>query len=238
MRFSQAISAMPRTVRSEATEALSTLREVAAWPKDLSQIVPEANKRDHIGVFVHGFMATAGVFRPLRKRIENELQIKTASFSYAPGVSVLSIAKSIAELVSQLPVGAAVTLIGHSLGGIASRYYVQELVGHTRVCQTISLGSPFGGTTLAAPFPFLVGKDLGPQSMLLERLRRRSHETEVPHLSILGGRDRMVLPRESAAFNFGDVVSFDDLGHNGLLYDVRVHDAIAERFRAQTEAAL
>lgn len=217
------------TLRKEATEALSTLREVAAWPKDLAPILPK--RTGHTVVFVHGFMATAGVFRPLRKRIETELGFEAASFSYTPGVSVASIARSLSALITKISVKSTVTLVGHSLGGIAARYYVQELAGHTRVAQTVSLGSPFHGTMVATPFPFLVGKDLGPQSPVLERLRGRAHMTNVPHLSVVAGRDRVIHPQRSAAFVHGDTLHFDDLGHNGLLYDRRVHDAIISRLQ-------
>jgi pimeloyl-ACP methyl ester carboxylesterase len=231
----QATAEVLPALRREASEAISTLREVAAWPKDLATILPKRTRTEkaeqRVVVFVHGFMATAGVFRPLRRHLERELGCEAASFSYAPGVSVSSIAQSLSDLVSEIPVGATVSLIGHSLGGIAARYYVQELAGHTRIAQTISLGSPFSGTTLASPFPFLVGRDLGPQSALLERLRERAHVAEVPHLSVAAGRDRVILPQSSASFVFGETIEFADLGHNGLLYDKRVHDAITTRLQ-------
>jgi len=213
------------------TETLATLREVVLMPRDLAPVVPEAKPGDDVVVLVHGFFASAGVFRPLKKKLEDETHASVASFSHVPGAGVARIAASLAGLVDRIPRGARVHLVGHSLGGLVARWYVQELGGHHRVVQTISLGSPFHGTRHAHKVPVLVGRDLTASSHVLHQLRSRAHEFDVPHTSIVGGDDKMVVPSESAVFPVGDVVHLDGRGHNSLLYDKESMAHVVDRIR-------
>lgn len=217
-------------------ETFATLREAWLMPLDLGEVLPMAAQEDDVAVLVHGFFATAGVFRPLRARLEAD-GVKCASFSHAPGQSVDTIARRLARLVERLPGRSRVHVVGHSLGGLASRWYVQELGGHARVAQTISLGSPFGGTERARPFPILVGKDLHRRSDVLARLRLRAFDHEVPHTSIYGDADRLVVPTTSAAFPRGDVVRLGGRGHNALLYDPEAIEHVLARVRAVRQSS-
>jgi pimeloyl-ACP methyl ester carboxylesterase len=233
------VSFVPTTLRSRVTETVATIREVALMARDITPIVPlHATASDDVVVLIHGFFASAGVFRPMREHLVNDTSAKVASFTHAPGAGVERIAKSLARIVARIPHGCRVHLIGHSLGGLVARWYVQELGGHARVAQTISLGSPFGGTERARPFRFLVGADLCRTSPLLARLRARAHEHDVPHLSVVADADAMIVPTESAVFPRGDVVVLPGRGHNSLLFDpesiTHVVDRIRRRSRPRT----
>jgi len=225
--------------RMRVNETLATLREVVLMPRDIVPVVPrEATDADDVVVLVHGFFASAGVFRPMKARLVSETGAKVASFTHAPGPGIEIIARRLARLVARIPRGCRVHLVGHSLGGLVARWYVQELGGDARVAQTVSLGSPFGGTEWAKPFPFLVGADLAHGSPLLARLRARAHEHDVPHTSIVAEDDALVVPSESAVFPRGDVVVLPKLGHNTLLFDPSsVTHVIARVKRVQARAA-
>ena len=211
---------VPATLRSRVTETLATLREVALMARDITPVVPvDPSSTDDVVVLIHGFFASAGVFRPMRTHLETDTSAKVASFTHAPGAGIERIARSLARIVARIPHACRVHLVGHSLGGLVARWYVQELEGHKRVAQTISLGSPFGGTELARPFRFLVGADLCRTSPLLARLRARAHEHDVPHTSVVADADAMIVPCESAVFPRGDVVVLPGRGHNSLLFD-------------------
>src|ERR1700722_9679952 len=123
-------------------ERIATLKEIALMPRDLTAVMPDARAGDDVVVLVHGFLASAGVFRPLRTHLEEVGGCRVASFTHAPGMGIHRIARRLARLVDHLPHAARITIVGHSLGGIVARYYVQELGGHQRVAQTISLGAP------------------------------------------------------------------------------------------------
>jgi triacylglycerol lipase len=221
-------------LRAGITETVATLREVALMSRDLRPIVPEyAAPHDDVVVLVHGFFASAGVFRPLRAKLSATTNAKIASFSHIPGQGVDRIAQSLARLIDRLPKGCRIHLIGHSLGGVVARWYVQELGGHTRVRQTISLGSPFGGTEHARLFPFLVGADLHRSSALLARLRAKADEHDVPHTSIVGDADTVVVPYNSAIFPRGNVQVLTGRGHNTLLFDEQAVTTVVEQIRSQ-----
>lgn len=226
------------SVRAQMVETLSTLREVALMPRDLGPVVPrELEHEDDVVVLVHGIFASAGVWRPMKRTLTEKTGAKVASFTHAPGIGIESIARSLAKIVERVPAGRRVHLVGHSLGGLVVRWYVQELGGHARVSQTISLGSPFGGTARAHPFPFLVGRELGRSSPLLSRLRARAHEHDVPHTSLVAERDLVVVPAESAVFPRGDVHVLPRSGHNTLLFHADSIAHVVDRVRRiQTEA--
>jgi pimeloyl-ACP methyl ester carboxylesterase len=232
------VSFVPRTLRSRVTETVATLREVVLMARDITPVVPRhATASDDVVVMIHGFFASAGVFRPMRNHLVSDTNAKVASFTHAPGAGVERIANSLARIVERIPRGCRVHLVGHSLGGLVARWYVQELGGHTRVAQTISLGSPFGGTERARPFRFLVGADLCRTSPLLARLRSRAHEHDVPHLSVVGAADVMVVPSESAVFPRGDVVVLPGRGHNSLLFDPESITHVVDRIRRHQAAS-
>ena len=177
-------------------------------------------------VLVHGFLATAGVFRPLRVRLERDAEARVASFSHAPGLGVKRIAQQLADLVDQIPHGTRLHLVGHSLGGLVARWYVQEMGGHARVAQTISMATPFGGTRIAERFRLFVGNDLHAASDVLARLREGAHAVpEVPHTSIAGTDDLMVSPPECASLAGGEVIVLEGRGHNQLLFDREAIDS-------------
>jgi pimeloyl-ACP methyl ester carboxylesterase len=208
------------------SERLALLREVALVPRDLAAVVPEARPGEDVVVLVHGFLASAGVFRPLRARLEQEAGARVATFTHAPGLGVRRIAKRLAALVDRIPRGTRITVIGHSLGGLVARWYVQELGGHSRVAQTISLATPFGG--LAIP-PVLVGADVHGKSTLLQRLRNGARTSTVPHTSIVAEDDTLVVGVETACLGIGDVVVIPDRGHNMLLFCDRVAGIVIDK---------
>jgi triacylglycerol lipase len=224
-------------LRTHVNETLSTLREVVLMPRDLGAIVPHHAEGDVV-VLVHGFFASAGVFRPMRKALEEQTGSSVATFTHPPGVGIDRIARALKRLVGRLPRHSRIHLVGHSMGGVVARWYVQEHGGHARVAQTISLGSPFAGTVRADPFPFLTGRELATSSPVLARLRARAHVHDVPHTSIVGERDVVVVPSESAVFPRGDVIVLPHCGHNTLLFDADSIRRVVEKVRLAQSAEL
>jgi triacylglycerol lipase len=209
-------------------ERLALLREVTLVAHDLAAVVPEAQAGDDVVVLVHGFLASAGVFRPLRARLERDAGARVATFTHAPGAGIRRIARRLGALIDGLPRGTRITVVGHSLGGVVARWYVQELGGHTRVVRTISLASPFGGVHVPQ---VLVGADLHEQSALLRRLRERAHLAGVPHTSIVAEDDTVVVGVETASLGFGEVVVLPRRGHHALLFCERAAGLVIDRIR-------
>ncbi len=216
-------------------ERLSLIREMTLVHRDLAPVVPEARPGDSVVVLVHGFCASAGVFRPLRARLEQEAGARVATFTHAPCVGIRRIARSLSELVSRIPRQTRITVVGHSLGGVVARWFVQEMGGHARIDRTISLASPFGGVDVPR---YLVGADLHESSALLKRLRDRAPEYGIPHTSVVASEDRLVVGLKTACLGVGDVIVLEKRGHNALLFDEEVAGLVIDRVRQdQLDAA-
>ena len=209
-------------------ERVALLREVALMACDLTPVVPNVRAGDDVVVLVHGFFASAGVFRPLRSRLERETGARVATFTHAPGAGIRRIARQLEQVVGRVPDGARITVVGHSLGGVVARFFVQEMRGHERVARTISMASPFRGVNVPQ---LLVGADLHEQSDLLRQLRERAHEFDVPHTSIVAANDTVVPGVETASLGVGDVVVLPKRGHNALLFDEQAAGIVIDRVR-------
>jgi triacylglycerol lipase len=222
---------MPIMLSVVGREALAFARQAPLIYRDVNVSCPERLEAGQdVVVLLHGLFATAGVFRPLRTRIESEAQAATASFSYLPGPGVVSVARKLGAVLSRLPASVRVHLVGHSMGGLAARWFVQKLGGDERIVQTISLASPFHGTRHARLLPGPAGRDICPGSRVLSELEASAHRAErVPHLSIASAKDPIVT--ESALFAIGDRLIVPTTGHNGLLFDPLVASEIARRVR-------
>jgi triacylglycerol lipase len=228
--FHAGLSATDRLEELLGTEALATLREVALLPRDIAPVLPQAAPGDDVVVLVHGFMASAGVFRPMRARLEAEAEARVATFTHAPTSSIRAVARQLARLVARIPLGTRIHIVGHSLGGVVARWFVQEHPEDARIVQTISLASPFGGSDVARRLPVFVGAELHASSALLARLRHGVRAACVAHTSIVAGEDRVV-PPGCAAFPHGDVVVLPGRGHNSLLFDPDVTRHVIDRIR-------
>lgn len=229
-KLASASEASVLRLRARGREALAFAKQASLIHHDFGARLPQAaTAGDDVVVLLHGLFATAGVLRPLKQRIEQETGFHTASFSYVPGPGVNSIAVELGNLVQRLPRGARVHLVGHSLGGVVARYFVQELGGDPRVQHTVSLGSPFGGTATARLMPGRAGRDIRPGSVLLERLCSDAASHPVPHLSISGAEDTLVL--SGSRLPGSEHIELAGCGHNGLLFDPRAAGLVVERIR-------
>jgi pimeloyl-ACP methyl ester carboxylesterase len=133
----------------------------------------------------------------------------------------------IASCVARLPPGVRIHLVGHSLGGLAVRWFVQETESDPRVVQTISVAAPFAGARGAWLFPGPAGRDMQRGSNALRRLAVTASIPDLPHVSIFGGADTAVAP--DTTFSVGERVLVPEAGHNGLLFHEDVVEQILRR---------
>ena len=209
-------------------EALALARQATLLHRDVPSVVPSVDRGDVV-VLVHGFLATAGVLRPLRTAIERETGAVTASFTHAPGLGVTGIAERLADLVRGIASpNVRIHLVGHSIGGLAVRRFVTELGGDARVAGTLSIASPFEGAPSARLFPGVLAREIEPGSALLATLR--GARSPVPHLSVAGGGDRIV--PSGAYLSEGERLLVERAGHNEVLYRHETVAAVVAHVRA------
>ena len=220
-----------RLFRAAGREARALLRLATLLPRDLTASIPrDITDGANLAVLVHGSLATGGAWRPLRKRLEAR-GAHVLTFTYGPGLGVREIAAEMAMLLARVPGKPNVHLVGHSLGGLAVRWYVQELPPDQRVVQTISVAAPFAGARGASFFPGPAGRDMRRGSDVLGRLWSSAMNRDVPHLSILGAADTAVAA--DTVFPAGERFVVPDAGHNTLLFD----DTVVGRIVAEIAAS-
>ena len=123
-----------------------------------------------------------------------------------------------------------VHLVGHSLGGIVARWYVQRAGGDARVDTLVTLGSPHAGTHAARLMPLPVLRQLRPGSAVLRELAGPAAGCRTRFVSVWSEQDEMVLPRRAAALEHPDLdaadVALRGVGHLALTSHPRAVAAV------------
>lgn len=135
--------------------------------------------------------------------------------------------KRFVEKIRERTKSEKVDLIGHSLGGIVSRYYVALLDGKHVVNTLVTLGSPNQGTSLShLGVVGQIPRELVPGNPLLEQLDRESFNgTKL--VSIYSMNDWAIHPPRNARLRgMGQNIEIKNQGHLGLLYSKDVFEHI------------
>ena len=119
-----------------------------------------------------------------------------------------------------------VHIVGHSLGGVIARYYVQRMGGSARVDTLVTLGSPHSGTLGAYLIPTALGRQLRPGSPTLAELELPAPGCTTRFLVVWSRMDQMVVPQRNARLQHPDLdvtqMELRDVGHFALPVDGRV----------------
>ncbi len=127
-------------------------------------------------------------------------------------------------------------VIGHSLGGLLARYYVQRLGGDERVHTLVTLATPHQGTVLARALP--VGplvRQLAPGSAVLRELAEPAPGCLTRFVAFSSDLDHLVVPSRHARIEHPDLnatnISIPGVGHLSMPNNGRVAHIIAATLR-------
>lgn len=185
-------------------------------------------------LLVHGIGDNRSAFSILRRTLRRKGYGRITTVNYSPFTSdIRKAAANLArhvERVCQQTGYEQVFVVGHSLGGIIARYYVQCHGGDERVHTLITLGSPHAGTQLARLAPIPVCQQLRPNSDLMRELASPA-DCRTRFVAIYSDRDEVVLPNRSATLQHPDLsvtrVPVHGVGHLALLVNSAVVHAVA-----------
>lgn len=121
--------------------------------------------------------------------------------------------------------GEKLILIGHSMGGLVSRYYCEKLNGGAHVSQIITIGSPHSGTRLARLGLGRNAYEMRPSSEFLRSLSG-SLLPGVRYAALWSPADNMVIPSPSARLDGAENIQVEALGHLTLLYSSGVFSSL------------
>ncbi|MFF7545889.1 lipase family alpha/beta hydrolase [Streptomyces canus] len=193
-------------------------------------------------VLLHGFIDNRSVFVLLRRSLAQHGRQQIESLNYSPLTCDI---RTAAELLGRHIEGICertgserVDIVGHSLGGLIARYYVQRLGGDTRVRTLVTLGTPHSGTRvvpLANAHPIV--RQMRPGSELLEELTRPAPGCRTHFVSFWSDLDHLMDPLETACIDHADLmaqnVRVSGIGHLAL----PVHPAVATGIRQVLDTA-
>ena len=193
-------------------------------------------------VLLHGFIDNRSVFVLLRRSLAQHGRQQIESLNYSPLTCDI---RAAAELLGRHIEGICertgserVDVVGHSLGGLIARYYVQRLGGDSRVRTLVTLGTPHSGTRvapLANAHPIV--RQMRPGSEVLEELTQPAPGCRTHFVSFWSDLDHVMDPLEAACIDHEDLMAqnirVSGIGHLAL----PVHPAVATGIRQVLDTA-
>jgi pimeloyl-ACP methyl ester carboxylesterase len=168
-------------------------------------------------VLLHGYLANRSTLFPLAAYLRLRGVKQILHFDYDSRAGVERAARELREFLRRHVRGGRIDLVGHSLGGLVARVYVEALGGARRVDRCVTLGTPHRGTYNSYWLWSRVGGELRPDSPLLARLAGSAPAVRgVRFLSLIAGSDNLVIPRVFAGH--GQEVVIQDVGHVSMLF--------------------
>ncbi len=130
-----------------------------------------------------------------------------------------------------------VVLIGHSMGGLISRYYIQRLGGEEKVAALLTISTPHKGTKLAVFGSGYSAREMIPGSRFLKDINGDigNHFKKVRLISLGTTADNLVVPYVNSFPRVGKKYRLEFLGHNSMMFSQRVFSIISEELERVTD---
>ncbi|MFF6993692.1 esterase/lipase family protein [Streptomyces sp. NPDC008313] len=192
-------------------------------------------------VLLHGFIDNRSVFLLLRRSLAQHGRQQVESLNYSPLTCDIRTAAELLgrhiEEICERTGHDRVDVVGHSLGGLIARYYVQRLGGDTHVRTLVTLGTPHAGTRVV---PLLnahpIVRQMRPGSEVLRELALPAPGCRTYFVSFWSDLDHVMDPLETARLDHPDLlghsVRVSGIGHLAL----PVHPAVAAGIRQALES--
>jgi len=195
-------------------------------------------------LLVHGLVDNRSVFTLLRRALRRRGFGRIATMNYHVLThDVRAAARRLGATVEAICEETGyerIHVIGHSMGGVIARYYVQRMGGDARVHTLVTLGSPHAGTRAAHLLPGGVIRQLAPSSDIVADLAAPAPHCRTRFVAFWSDLDALISPKRAARIDHPDLVARNvfvpRVGHMSLPIDRRVTHEIASTL-AQLDTA-
>ncbi|MGF1482721.1 MAG: esterase/lipase family protein [Cyanophyceae cyanobacterium] len=186
-------------------------------------------------LLVHGLFRGARVFGPMAAYLTAQgwtIYCFDLKLNYGRW-GLDRIALQIADYIRlTFPPSQPLDLVGLSMGGLLSRYYVQRLEEIEQVQRLVTISSPHCGTQLAYALPLPLCIQMRPGSVFLRNLNQDTKRLEQLNLtSIWTPYDFIIVPASSSRLGIGEEVKLSVLTHAAMARDRRCFEAVAHSLR-------
>lgn len=197
-------------------------------------------------LLLHGFADNRSIFAPLRRSLRRHGWSHVEGLNYSPlTCDVRQAAAALGGRVERLCERSGhprVDIVGHSLGGLIARYYVQRLDGHARVRTLVTLGTPHSGTRavpLAGTHPIV--RQMRPNSELMADLAGPALGCTTEFVAFWSDCDQLMMPVETARIEHAHLsvrnIALHGMGHLTMPVNGAVTAHIREILRGGAGAA-
>jgi pimeloyl-ACP methyl ester carboxylesterase len=199
-------------------------------------------------LLVHGLVDNRSVFSVMSRSLRRRGFAHVCTWNYSPLLT--DVARGAADLgahierICEQTGHDQVHVVGHSLGGLISRYYVQRQGGDRRVASLITVGTPHHGSVWAHAVPTPLIRQLRPGSPVIQELEEPAPGFRTPVTAIYSDLDQVVVPTRSGRCDHPDLrarnVVVHGVGHVSLPRHRGVVDEVAATLagiRAATETS-
>jgi pimeloyl-ACP methyl ester carboxylesterase len=211
------------TFTHHRTEALS--------PSQRSLVVADLDASTTPVLLVHGIVDNRSIFallaRALRRRGFGVVHAVNFSVLTAFTGDIRVAARELGHHVERICASTGadrVHIVGHSLGGLMARYYVQRLGGDARVDTLVTLGTPHRGSLIAHFLPpTRVPQQLCPGSDLVRELDEPAPGCRTHVVAVWSKQDQLIIPQSAARLEHPDLdvseVVLEHVGHLSMTID-------------------
>jgi pimeloyl-ACP methyl ester carboxylesterase len=251
LRYGAQVALSPRSVQAVAVEVGWVTAHLAMYPFGLLRDgshraerltlegLPPAQRGLLVGdvaaastpiVLIHGIVDNHTIFALMRRNLLRRGFGRVCTFSYSPlTLDVRRTAARLGDEIEQVCEESGferIHVIGHSLGGLIARYYVQRLGGDARVHTCVTLGAPHQGTQTARLLPWPLVRQIRPGSDLMKELDEPAPGCRTRFLAFYSDIDQLIVPQRRARIHHPDLsarnVRVRGVGHLSLPIDGEV----------------
>lgn len=176
-------------------------------------------------LLVHGIVDNHSIFTRLDHTLRSRGFATVAAHDY--GLLTADVPQAAAALGATIAGLARATghdrvhVVGHSLGGLLARWFVQKQGGDALVDTLVTLGTPHGGTELARLAPLVpllpMARQLGPTSEVVRSLAEPAPGCRTRFVAYASDIDHLVVPSRNARVEHPDLdatnVTVRGVGH-------------------------